>query len=200
MVCNIRVSGVFLLCPYSKAMDRKLSATADLYMGDRRTRGPPNYRNIPLSRKEHDIALVSANKKDIIVSVALNHFFSLHQFKLIFQTTHRKFLNLYYFIYCMSYNTVDCIGLMLRVGLAQTGYGLEFRGLIPGRGKIFLFSIAAVPSLRPTQPRIQWVQGTVFPAVKWQGREADHSPPFSAEVKNGGAVPQLTSTSSRRDA
>jgi hypothetical protein len=35
--------------------------------------------------------------------------------------------------------------------------------------------------------------GTVgsFPGVKRQGREAVHSPPSSAEVKNGGAVPPL---------
>jgi hypothetical protein len=27
--------------------------------------------------------------------------------------------------------------------------------------------------------------GNVSPGVKWEGREADHSPPSSAEVKNG---------------
>jgi hypothetical protein len=27
--------------------------------------------------------------------------------------------------------------------------------------------------------------------VKWPGREADHSPPSSTEVKNGGAIPPL---------
>jgi hypothetical protein len=41
-------------------------------------------------------------------------------------------------------------------------------------------------ALGPTQPSIQWV-----PGVKWQGREADHSPPSNAEVKNGGAIPPL---------
>jgi hypothetical protein len=33
------------------------------------------------------------------------------------------------------------------------------------------------------QPPIQWVPGTLTPGVKWTEREADHSPPLSAEVK-----------------
>jgi hypothetical protein len=36
----------------------------------------------------------------------------------------------------------------------------------------------------PTQPPIQWVSGAISPGLKRQGREADHSPPPSAEVKN----------------
>jgi hypothetical protein len=36
---------------------------------------------------------------------------------------------------------------------------------------------------RPTQPPIQWVTGTLSLGVKRQEREADHSPPSSAEVK-----------------
>jgi hypothetical protein len=35
-----------------------------------------------------------------------------------------------------------------------------------------------------TQPPIQWVPGTLSLGIKRPGREADHSPPFSAEVKN----------------
>jgi hypothetical protein len=34
--------------------------------------------------------------------------------------------------------------------------------------------------------------GDDFPWVKRPGREADHSPPSSAEVKNGGAIPPLS--------
>jgi hypothetical protein len=34
------------------------------------------------------------------------------------------------------------------------------------------------------QPPSQWVPGVIFPGVKWPGREAGHSPPSSAEVKN----------------
>jgi hypothetical protein len=39
-------------------------------------------------------------------------------------------------------------------------------------------------ALGPTQPPIQWVPGALSLGVKRQGREADHSPPFSAEVNN----------------
>jgi hypothetical protein len=34
-----------------------------------------------------------------------------------------------------------------------------------------------------TQPPIQWVSGTFSLGVKWLGREADHSPPSNAKVK-----------------
>jgi hypothetical protein len=39
-------------------------------------------------------------------------------------------------------------------------------------------------ALGPTQPPIQWVPGALSLGVKRRGREADHSPPSSAEVKN----------------
>jgi hypothetical protein len=38
----------------------------------------------------------------------------------------------------------------------------------------------------------------VFPGVKRPGREADRSPPSSAEVKNGGSMPPLPHTPSWR--
>jgi len=41
------------------------------------------------------------------------------------------------------------------------------------------------PALEPTQPPVQWVPGVLSPGVKArQGRDADHSPPSSAEVEN----------------
>jgi hypothetical protein len=39
-------------------------------------------------------------------------------------------------------------------------------------------------ALGPTQPPIQWVPEALSLGVKRLGREADHSPPSSAEVKN----------------
>jgi hypothetical protein len=56
------------------------------------------------------------------------------------------------------------------------------RSSSPGRVKNFLFSTSK-PALGSTQPPIQWVPGTLPPGVKRLRREADHSPPASAEVK-----------------
>jgi hypothetical protein len=81
-----------------------------------------------------------------------------------------------------------------------TGYGLDGRGMIPGRGKIFLFSTGFGPAVGPTQPLIEWLPGDLSPGIKQQGREADHSYPSSAEVKNGGAIPPLLHRSSWRSA
>jgi hypothetical protein len=49
-----------------------------------------------------------------------------------------------------------------------------------------LFFLATVPRLElwPTWPPTQWIRGTLQPGLKRPGREANHSPPSSAEVKN----------------
>jgi hypothetical protein len=47
---------------------------------------------------------------------------------------------------------------------------------------IFLFTTSRT-ALGPIQPPIQWVSGAFSMGVKQLGYEADHSPPFSAEVK-----------------
>jgi hypothetical protein len=48
----------------------------------------------------------------------------------------------------------------------------------------FLFTTASRTALGPTQPPTQRVPGALSLRVKRPGREADHSPPSSAEVKN----------------
>jgi hypothetical protein len=53
------------------------------------------------------------------------------------------------------------------------------------RAGIFLFFAAVSrPGLGPAQPPIQWVTGSLPSGVKQAGREADHTPSPSAEVKN----------------
>jgi hypothetical protein len=79
------------------------------------------------------------------------------------------------------------------------GSRLDGWSLFAGRHTIFIFSIAFRPLVGSTQPHFQWVPGAVSPAVKRQNCEADHSPPSTEEVKNGGATPPLPHTSSRRD-
>jgi hypothetical protein len=71
------------------------------------------------------------------------------------------------------------------VGTA-TGNGLDDRGVgvkSPCRVKNFHFFKSSRRVLGSTQPPIQWVPWALFPGVKRPGREADHSPPASAEVK-----------------
>jgi hypothetical protein len=69
------------------------------------------------------------------------------------------------------------------------GYGLDGRGSIPGSGKIFLLFKPPRPALGPIKPPIQWVLGAVSTGVKRPGREADHSSPYRADIKNGAAIP-----------
>jgi hypothetical protein len=76
-------------------------------------------------------------------------------------------------------------GLDSAVGIA-TGYGLDDLGVwssSPGRGRIFLLSTPSRLVLGSTHPPIQLVPGALYPGVRRSGREADHSPPISAEVK-----------------
>jgi hypothetical protein len=61
------------------------------------------------------------------------------------------------------------------VGIAL-GYGLDDRG---SRVRF----IGSRTALGPTQSPIQWVPGAISLGVKRPGREADHSPPSSAKVK-----------------
>jgi hypothetical protein len=56
-----------------------------------------------------------------------------------------------------------------------------------GKG-IFLYSTAFRPALGSTQPPIQEI---LSPRVEQLGRQADHSSPSTAEIKNDGVIPPL---------
>jgi hypothetical protein len=77
---------------------------------------------------------------------------------------------------CDSYVHNLC-GIALGNGLGDRRFGSQ-----EGLG-IFIFTTASRLALRPSAP-IQWVPGVLFLGVKRPGREADRSPPSSAEVKN----------------
>jgi hypothetical protein len=66
--------------------------------------------------------------------------------------------------------------------------GRPFRS---GGKRFFSSPRCAGPALGPNHPHIQWE-----PGAKRQGREADQSLPYSAEVKNDGAIPPLSLMSS----
>jgi hypothetical protein len=50
--------------------------------------------------------------------------------------------------------------------------------------RIYFYLKRSRPTLGHTQPPIQCVSGTLSPGLKQPGREADHTPPSTAEVKN----------------
>jgi hypothetical protein len=74
------------------------------------------------------------------------------------------------------------------------GYVLHDRGSIPGRN---FFSLLHRPDRfwGPPSYLSNGYQGSIA-GVKRLGHEADHSPPSSAEVKNGGAISPISHTSS----
>jgi hypothetical protein len=64
-------------------------------------------------------------------------------------------------------------------------YRLDDLGFESQKGLgIFMFTTATRPALGPIQPPIQCVPGALSLEVKRLIREADHSHPSSAEVKN----------------
>jgi hypothetical protein len=83
---------------------------------------------------------------------------------------------LYLFMFVITYESY-LYSDWLRAGLPRG------RSSSPSRVKHIHFSISSTPALGSTQLPIQWVLGALSPGVKWQAREADHSPPISAEVK-----------------
>jgi hypothetical protein len=64
------------------------------------------------------------------------------------------------------------------------GYELEDRGSIRGRGRFFCFRHRVQTGSGPHPASYPTSTGDYFPGVKRPGREAEHSPPSSAEVKN----------------
>jgi hypothetical protein len=73
---------------------------------------------------------------------------------------------------------------------ARVGYVEEITSIFGGKKKfvgklkeIFLFRTASRTTLGLTQSPIQWVPWVLSLGVKRPRREADHSPPSSAEVK-----------------
>jgi hypothetical protein len=70
------------------------------------------------------------------------------------------------------------------INLGPTGWMIGVLGFDSRLGLgIFVFTTASRTVRRPTQPPIQWVPGALSLGVKRVGREADHSPPSSAEIK-----------------
>jgi hypothetical protein len=86
------------------------------------------------------------------------------------ETFFRKFIKLKYIFMYYDWDTGWTIGVL----------GFDSRRELG----IFIFTTASRTALGPTQPPIQGVPGALSLGVKRPGREADNSPPSSAEVKN----------------
>jgi hypothetical protein len=79
--------------------------------------------------------------------------------------------------FCMSFATNESRG--------SSGWTIGVLGFDSRRELgIFLFTTASRTGLGPTQPTIQWVTTDTSLGIRRPGREVDHSPPSSAEVKN----------------
>jgi hypothetical protein len=89
-----------------------------------------------------------------------------------------------------NFSEICLFNFIMRAMIAQsvkrwaTGWTIGVLGFDSLRGLgIFLFTTASRTALGPTQPPIQWVPGALSQGLKRPGREADHSPPSTAEVK-----------------
>jgi hypothetical protein len=88
-------------------------------------------------------------------------------------STHAELLQL-------SKNKASLVSIMTRLRDARPGFDSWH-----GQERVsFFFTTASRPVLGPTQPPIQWVPWVPCPGKKRLGREADHSPPSSTEVRN----------------
>jgi hypothetical protein len=74
-------------------------------------------------------------------------------------------------------NQGNSVNIVTRLCSGRSGF--DFR-----EGRDSSFATASRPALGSTQPPIHWVHRTISLGVKRPGREADHSPPATAEVKN----------------
>jgi hypothetical protein len=74
----------------------------------------------------------------------------------------------------------------LCISIIALDYGLDDQGNESREGLgIFLIATVSRPTVGPTQPPIQSApERAIFLGVKRMGRDADHSPQVSAEVKN----------------
>jgi len=100
-----------------------------------------------------------------------------------------SYLQMFKLNFCMNFSHVCCMSLPSHPPITNPHILINiyvfrsFRVRFPGGARNYLFTTASRTALRPTQPPIQWPQGTFSLGVKRSGRGNDHSPPSSAEVR-----------------
>jgi hypothetical protein len=94
--------------------------------------------------------------------------------------------------------------LFVGFGIAQSIYwlsiGLDGRGSIPNRIRSFSFLHSVQTGTEANPASYPKITGVISLEVKRPEREANHSPPSSVEIKNGGTVYPLPHMSSWRGA
>jgi hypothetical protein len=116
-----------------------------------------------------------------------------------------QWLNTFREIYSVTYQVhfafdrliIQTTCFCIEAGITLCSYGIQVGrlGFDAWQGQeTFLYSTATRPALGLTQPPTQRVPGTLSSEVKRPGREVNHSPQSSTEVKNGGAIYALPST------
>jgi hypothetical protein len=88
-------------------------------------------------------------------------------------------INVFLFLKLFFHNTGAAVGIETVLWLDDRG----IRSSSPGRVNNFHFSTLSEPALGSFQPPIHWVTRAFSPGLKRPGREADHLPPASAEIK-----------------
>jgi hypothetical protein len=85
---------------------------------------------------------------------------------------------------CVCANSRDIVG---RIA-ARLRVGRRRNVMIPGRNKRFLSSLKSRSALQTTQPPNQRTPRAPSPVVRQPERDADHSPPFTADVRMSVAI------------
>jgi hypothetical protein len=154
----------------------------------------PEWKPIPLSgfALNGDVQVLGTLENQILRHVLIYTFAQLRYCPL----THPRSVNSRYicwksmkveFQHLLRYRLLASVLLLSSVWRLQTvaQFELQINFLTDSRRGlgIFFFTTAFRTALGPTQPPIQCVSGALSLRVKRLGREADHSPPSSAEVK-----------------
>jgi hypothetical protein len=105
------------------------------------------------------------------------------------------------YIYCGIKKWFDgfliCIPFVWHIKVSKSTETLPVVHEVALRAKALAhLSMASKPALSHIQRPIQLIPAAYFLGVKRLFCEADHLPPSTAEVKNGGAIPPLPRTSS----
>jgi hypothetical protein len=83
-------------------------------------------------------------------------------------------------LYILTFEPGSSVGIVL-----TTDWTFGRSGFVPRQGqRIFPLTSVSRPAMEPTQLPVQWVPGVLSPGKARPGRDADHSPPSSAEVRN----------------